>query len=144
MEIFDSIGKRLRDERERLKLSQSEIAAVVEAAGVAGATRQSQSLYEKDKRKPDAAYLAVAASLGVDVLYVLTGQRAQQITQPQSIDRTLLQTCIEGLEEGLEKAGRTMRADKKAELIVKLYDLHHIADSPPQKATILQFIKRAA
>lgn len=75
MDIYDSIGERLRAERERLGRSQSEVAEVVAAAGVPGATRQSQSLYEKGKRMPDAAYLAVVAGIGVDVAFVLTGQR---------------------------------------------------------------------
>lgn len=56
-------------------MSQSEIADLIASAGVSGATRQSQSLYEKGKRAPDAAYLAVIASAGVDVGYVLTGVR---------------------------------------------------------------------
>lgn len=75
MELFVSIGARLRQERERIGLSQTEFAAIADKAGVAGATRQSQSLYEKGKRMPDAGYLAVVAAAGVDVGYVLTGQR---------------------------------------------------------------------
>ncbi|HCF9884518.1 helix-turn-helix domain-containing protein [Pseudomonas aeruginosa] len=75
MELFVSIGARLRQERERIGLSQTEFAAIADKAGVAGATRQSQSLYEKGKRMPDAGYLAVVAAAGVDVSYVLTGQR---------------------------------------------------------------------
>ncbi|WP_439144309.1 transcriptional regulator [Pseudomonas aeruginosa] len=65
----------MRQERERIGLSQTEFAAIADKAGVAGATRQSQSLYEKGKRMPDAGYLAVVAAAGVDVSYVLTGQR---------------------------------------------------------------------
>ncbi|EPO7789625.1 helix-turn-helix domain-containing protein [Pseudomonas aeruginosa] len=76
MELFESIGARLRQERERIGLSQTEFAAIADRAGVAGATRQSQSLYEKGKRMPDAGYLAVVAAAGVDVGYVLTGQRS--------------------------------------------------------------------
>lgn len=76
MELFESIGARLRLERERLGKSQTEFAAIAEAAGVAGATRQSQSLYEKGKRTPDAGYLAAVAAVGVDVIYVLTGSHS--------------------------------------------------------------------
>ncbi|MBQ1782907.1 MAG: helix-turn-helix transcriptional regulator [Gammaproteobacteria bacterium] len=76
MERFESIGARLREERERLGKSQTDFAAIAEAAGVPGATRQSQSLYEKGKRMPDAGYLAAVAAVGVDVLYVLTGSRS--------------------------------------------------------------------
>ncbi len=80
MELFISIGARLRQERERIGLSQTEFAAIADRAGVAGATRQSQSLYEKGKRMPDAGYLAVVAAAGIDVSYVLTGQRQGGVT----------------------------------------------------------------
>jgi transcriptional regulator with XRE-family HTH domain len=75
MDIFAPIGARLREERERLGLSQTDAASIAESAGAPGATRQSQALYEKGKRMPDAAYLASIAAAGADVLYILTGQR---------------------------------------------------------------------
>ena len=75
MNIFDSIGARLREERERLGYSQTAVAELAEKAGVKGATRQSQALYEKGQRMPDAAFLAVVQGAGYDVAYVLTGQR---------------------------------------------------------------------
>jgi len=76
MEINICIGTRLREERESLGMSQSDVAAVAEAAGVPGATRQSQAKYEKGISTPSAAYLAAIAARGIDVLYVLTGHRA--------------------------------------------------------------------
>lgn len=76
MNIFDSIGARLREERERLGYSQTAVAELAEKAGVKGATRQSQALYEKGQRMPDAAFLAVVQGAGYDVAYVLTGQRS--------------------------------------------------------------------
>ena len=75
MDLFGSIGMRLREERENLGLSQTEAAAIADKAGVSGATRQSQALYEKGKRMPDAAYLSAIQAAGYDVLYILTGQR---------------------------------------------------------------------
>jgi len=76
MEINICIGARLREEREALGMSQSDVAAVAEAAGVPGATRQSQAKYEKGISTPSASYLAAIAATGIDVLYVLTGSRA--------------------------------------------------------------------
>lgn len=66
-----SIGERLREERVRLSLSQE---LMGESAGV---RKQAQLKYEKGERHPDAAYLERLAAIGVDVLYVLTGRRAQ-------------------------------------------------------------------
>lgn len=66
------IGDRLKEERERLGLNQTDFAAL------AGASKNTQYNYEKGERSPDANYLAAAAEKGVDVLYVLTGERIPQ------------------------------------------------------------------
>lgn len=75
MEINISIGDRLREEREALGKTQSDLAAVAAAMAVPGATRQSQAKYEKGQASPSAAYMCAIASVGVDVQYVLTGHR---------------------------------------------------------------------
>lgn len=89
MDLFDSIGARLKEERERLGQSQTDTAAIAEAAGAPGATRQSQALYEKGKRMPDAAYLAAIAAAGADVLYILTGVRVGEIKLSPKIPLTI-------------------------------------------------------
>ncbi|WP_036662663.1 helix-turn-helix transcriptional regulator [Pandoraea sp. SD6-2] len=61
---------RLKEERERLGMSQQ---ALADACGVG---LRSQQNYEKGERSPDAQYLASLADTGADVLYVLTGKRA--------------------------------------------------------------------
>lgn len=63
------IGNRLREERERLGFNQTDLATL------GGASKNSQYNYEKGDRHPDTAYLAAVAEHGVDVLYVITGQR---------------------------------------------------------------------
>lgn len=64
------MGGRIKEERKRLGLNQTEFAAL------AGVQISAQTNYENDKRAPDAAYLAALAAAGVDVLYVLTGAKA--------------------------------------------------------------------
>ncbi|MFV9534148.1 helix-turn-helix domain-containing protein [Pseudomonas aeruginosa] len=71
---MSTIGERLREERERKGMNQSSFAEV------GGVQKRAQINYEKDERHPDAAYLAAIAAAGVDVLYVLTGQRAPLAT----------------------------------------------------------------
>jgi DNA-binding XRE family transcriptional regulator len=66
-----SIGQRLKEERERLNLSQT---ALAEAAGT---TKQTQFSYETDRTPPKASYLAAVVPYGVDVAYVVTGQRPE-------------------------------------------------------------------
>ncbi|MFN3944616.1 MAG: helix-turn-helix domain-containing protein [Allosphingosinicella sp.] len=62
---------RLREERNRTGLNQKEF------GGLAGATLDSQSRYETGKNQPNAEYLAALARAGVDVMYVLTGERGR-------------------------------------------------------------------
>ena len=63
------VGSRLRSERERLAMNQDDF-------GLAGGvTRNSQSAYEAGRRAFDALYLSALPSIGVDVGYVMTGDR---------------------------------------------------------------------
>lgn len=64
------IGDRLKLERQRIGLGQAEFGAK------AGVSKTSQFNYESGERMPDASYLAAAHTMGVDVLYVVTGQRS--------------------------------------------------------------------
>lgn len=62
-----AIGDRLREERERLRLSQADFAEQL------GIHRNTQVRYESGKREPDSSYLESVRALGVDVDYVLFG-----------------------------------------------------------------------
>lgn len=82
--------ERIKEERKRLKLSQ------VDFAELGGVTQNSQSSYELGKRTPDADYLMALAGHGVDVCYVLTGQREGEPQGaapelPQSEQKLLMQ-----------------------------------------------------
>ena len=65
-----SIGEILKEERQRLGMNQDEFAAV------GGLKRRAQTLYEQDERAPDALYLRALAAIGVDVQYILTGEKS--------------------------------------------------------------------
>ena len=64
-----SVGSRLKDERERLGMSQI---AFRKACGVG---KTAQHYFETDQQLPGGAYLIAADNLGVDILYVLLGRR---------------------------------------------------------------------
>lgn len=85
MQTMIDIGARIRTERERLGLSQTEVAKFVQDRGVAGATRQSQGNYEKGKQQPSALYLAALSQLGFDVIYVLMGRRTIEFVADQLV-----------------------------------------------------------
>lgn len=63
-----SFGRRLRQERDRLGLSQEQFGEL------GGVKRSSQHLYEHDVRRPDADYLAKIHGAGADVGFLLTGR----------------------------------------------------------------------
>ncbi|AQT54085.1 transcriptional regulator [Burkholderia cenocepacia] len=80
----DIFSVRLRLERKRLGMNQTEFAA----AG--GVQQHAQVNYEKGARLPDASYLMGIAELGVDVQYLLTGRTSDPITLALSGDEELL------------------------------------------------------
>ena len=77
-----TIGEILKEERQRLGMNQEDFAAV------GGLKRRAQTLYEQDERAPDALYLRALAGIGVDVHYILTGERLQSAVS--SDERELL------------------------------------------------------
>ncbi|WP_110947524.1 helix-turn-helix domain-containing protein [Pseudomonas bohemica] len=66
------IGPRLREERTRLKLSQSALGAV------GGVETNAQGNYESGARSPKTDYLLRILGAGVDINYVLTGSRQNE------------------------------------------------------------------
>ncbi|MDT8883201.1 helix-turn-helix transcriptional regulator [Klebsiella aerogenes] len=66
------IGTRLREERERLGLSQ------VAMGEIGGVKKLAQLRYEQGKNCPDAEYLATLSKFGLDVQYVVLGVRSAE------------------------------------------------------------------
>lgn len=146
-----SIGSRLRAERERLGLSQADLAQLAEQS------RKSQVRYEADERQPDASYLATIAKHGFDVLYILTGahipghdliqkvrskygsalalaelaESIERIEETEAIagkpqnrdDLERWAAAIATVEDGLNQTKRYLDPTRKAELILAAYDL---------------------
>lgn len=67
---YGQIGERLKEERLRVGVSQ------VDFADACGSSRNALLQWERGEATPNAAVLAVMGGLGVDVLYVITGNRA--------------------------------------------------------------------
>jgi len=64
-----NFAKRLREERAKIYGHQKDFAQLMEISEV------TQSNYENGKRIPDAEYLNKAAKAGIDVNYVITGEK---------------------------------------------------------------------
>jgi len=71
------LGARLKEERERLGLTQPAFAEL------AGAKKRTLIDWEGGVSSPTAVQLAALATHGVDVLYILTGQRNPNLDDPR-------------------------------------------------------------
>lgn len=88
-------GERIKSERLRLDIQQL---AFAEACGV---SRGGLLKWEKGEASPNAAALAAMSAMGVDVLYVVTGQRAGESESTLApAERDLLQAWRHGSEKG--------------------------------------------
>lgn len=95
---MDTIGDRLKSERERLGLSQTEFG---DAGGV---QKNAQFKYERNERCPDLTYLKRLAAIGVDALYVLTGERGEN-TATTAIELSYLRICRALPDQNARMAG---------------------------------------
>jgi transcriptional regulator with XRE-family HTH domain len=107
-----TFGQRLVEERDRLSLTQTDVAEWTRIH------RKTQSAYEKEESYPDAAYLMTLFAHGFDVTYLLTGHRAPRYG---AVDPELLQRVFRALEDGLAHAGRSFGGEKKAKLLSLVY-----------------------
>lgn len=107
-------GVRLKDERERMGRSQH---AFGEMGGVG---KLAQLNYEKGARMPSVDYLRRIGERGVDVAYLLTGERAKS----EDIDTDLLAACIAAIDASFETAGFLISAaNDRARFSVLLYQV---------------------
>ncbi|WP_041523616.1 helix-turn-helix domain-containing protein [Gilvimarinus agarilyticus] len=102
---MDNFGSRLREERERLGLSQAELGEI------GGVKKLAQFNYEKGERQPGASYLSAIGTAGIDVMYILTGSRASPVPEPLSQrERHLLANYRGSSEEGRRAVESTASA----------------------------------
>jgi len=103
-----TIGNRLKLERERLGLSQTQLAEMC------GVVLRSQRNYEKDERAPDATYLQALAAAGVDIGYVITGERlgeSQTQTLKDASQHEYGKEHVVGLAEFLAERKKRRKVD---------------------------------
>jgi transcriptional regulator with XRE-family HTH domain len=81
---MNTFGSRFREERRRLGLLQQEI------ADATGLSMRAIGTYERGVRSPDAEVLMRLVDLGMDVYYVLTGERVGTRLDLDPMQRSLL------------------------------------------------------
>lgn len=113
-------GEKIREERERLGLSQTEF------GDKTGVTKKTQGLYERGEREPDGSYFQAAGAAGCDVLYILTGRREPKVGAQSPFDEARF-IAVRAIQEWQIEAGRTLPIDKflrAIDLIVELSGDH--------------------
>ena len=101
-----SIGDRLRAERLRLGLNQSDFAAL------AATTKKSQIDYEKGTTFPNAAYLAAIAKSGADIAYIVTDARYGTGLNEAAVHQ--------GVIDAVDLLSVAVDADQFAGIVIKL------------------------
>lgn len=104
MGTYLPIGERLAEERKRLGFNQTDFAAV------AGVSRKTLFGYESGERAPDAGGLAAWAAEGMDVMYVVVGERSKANPAGQ----------LPADEQVLLEAYRAMQAPARKALLAEL------------------------
>lgn len=108
------IGKRLKEERDRLGLSQQKLSEAT------GATTRTHIAWEKGEQSPNAAYLATMDSVGIDVGYVITGK---QTINEHNLQQELNNFSIawEAIVSALQEANKVLPADQIRRAAEALY-----------------------
>ena len=140
MNTYREPWERLREERERLGLSQTEFAAC------GGVKKLAQIRYEKGERKPTADYMIGIAKAGADVAYIVSGQRAALQDALQNIRvaseaAAMLAGTHESLNEIQDRIFHVLHANKEDE--AELLENYRRC-APPDQKTIRQMAERLA
>jgi transcriptional regulator with XRE-family HTH domain len=110
-----SFATRLRTERKRLRLTQSEV------ADKAGINRRTQVAYENTERTPTLDYLPVLASMGFDVAFVLYGVREARHAS-RSFNWKLLSEIHSAIRSWCDGKNIELTPQEEIELARALYD----------------------
>jgi len=82
MTIPKDFGERLKAERKRLNLSQTELAQI------GGVGRLAQSQYESEQSAPTTRYLSAISGAGVNLTYLVVGIRPEKLSlTPEQQDK---------------------------------------------------------
>lgn len=122
---MSGIGQRLKQERLRLKLSQSALGAI------GGVETNAQGNYENGVRSPRADYLSRIAEVGVDVAYVVTGM---------SLSTGTLSLGPDGFSPDNDlHARRNPEAQRMAKVISRLHmSLHDMTENLYQMTQLVE------
>jgi len=100
MLIAERVGERLREERERLGLNQTDFGVLL------GVSRGTQKNYELGANSLDLRYVSALEECGADAAFVLTGRRSTPLGQMFTADEVELINQFRSISEDDQKAIR--------------------------------------
>lgn len=121
---MNKINERLKEERLRLGFNQTDFGRI------GGVQLKAQSNYENGSRVPDASYLAALAEHGVDVNYVITGNRAVSEEKLRE-EFGLMISAYRLIEKETKKSNATDK--QKADAAFALYQAYKEKISDPEQ-----------
>ena len=140
------IADRIKNARESLGFDQKSFA---ESIGVSSGSTISR--WERGLNFPPADTLAVIQEkYGISVEWIVTGRGSMKgettrtpRVKPPLLDTDVLNQVIVGVEQALAEMGRVLKPEKKAELIILLYE-HFVTKDEVEEETIERWLKVVA
>lgn len=113
--VIREIGKRVREERERIGMTQEDFGKV------GGVRRATQYLYEQGDRTPSMEYLARIVAAGADMNYLVTGERVRTSESRWTIDKNALAAAYRLVDEfARDSKGRLLDLEHRIALLSAL------------------------
>ncbi|XVN73919.1 hypothetical protein AAEX37_00995 [Oligella sp. MSHR50489EDL] len=128
---MNSFAVRLQEERKRLNINQEAFGAL------AGVSRTAQSNYELGLRTPDITYLEAIKSSGVDICYLLTGNKTAAGTINSKVEGMLLMDAFDVVSKRLKKHDVSLEKRKEAAwLLYQIYKENEMLDEQMVESVI--------
>jgi len=139
----ENFHSRLKGQREKHKITQSELAGKV---GVSITTIQS---WESDTIPKGGYLILLSKALNCTIDWLLTGEDKMLLDtatspEPAALETEVLAQVVEGVEEFLRDEKKELEPDIKARLISLLYEHFSKAKEEPNQKTIENYLKLVA
>jgi len=143
-----SIGERLKTAREKLGLTQAQLAEALEVKH-----KNTISTWERGLHFPSAdVLLLIREKFGISVEWLVAGEGMMRVGEKaeekaqcppcvSTVNLEVLTEIIGAVEEGLEMLRLTLKPDKKAELIAIYYEELYEKKKKPDKRSILRWLR---
>lgn len=140
------IGQRLKKIRESRSLNQKQF-----GDNIGVSTYETVSRWERGLGYPSADILeTIRQKYLINIDWLISGEGEMLLenqsagTLPASVNAHLLQQILKGVEMGLARLKRTLDPDKKAQLVILLYEHYAKTGEAPEPKTVEKYLRLVA